>query len=206
MTHLRKMMLEELERRNYSEATKECYIRAVEEYARYFNRAPDKLGPEHIRRFQAHLFAYRKLAPNTVNQRLAALRFFFVKTLHRPWNAAETPYPKKVIHLPVVLSQDEVARLIDSAVLPFHRVILMTLYATGVRRAELAHLRVSDIDSERMVIRIRGGKGRKDRLWAAAHNRSYVPAKVMCRGITSISRTHQLLARAVRVMLGGHCT
>ena len=163
MTHLRKMMLEELERRNYSEATKECYIRAVEEFSKYFDRPPDRLRPEHIRQFQAHLFTDRKLAPNTVNQQLAALRFFFVKTLHRPWNAAETPYPRKVIHLPVVLSQDEVARLIDSAILPFHRVILMTLYATGIRRAELAHLRVRDIDSQRMVIRIRGGKGRKDR-------------------------------------------
>ena len=163
MTHLRKMMLEELERRNYSEATKECYIRAVEEFSKYFDRPPDRLRPEHIRQFQAHLFTDRKLAPNTVNQQLAALRFFFVKTLHRPWNAAETPYPRKVIHLPVVLSQDEVARLIDSAILPFHRVIRMTLYATGIRRAELAHLRVRDIDSERMVIRIRGGKGRKDR-------------------------------------------
>ena len=163
MTHLRTMMLEELERRNYAATTKECYIHAVEDFARYFNRAPDELGPEHIRQFQAHLFTNRKLAPNTVNQRLAALRFFFVKTLHRPWNAAETPYPKKVIQLPVVLSQEEVARLINSAILPFHRAILMTLYATGIRRAELAHLRVRDIDSDRMVIRIRGGKGRKDR-------------------------------------------
>jgi integrase/recombinase XerD len=163
MTQLRKMMLEEIERRNFSQNTKECYIRAVEEFAQYFNRPPDQLGPEHIREFQAHLFTKRKLAPNTVNQRLAALRFFFVKTLHRPWNAAETPYPKKVIHLPIVLSQEEVARLIDSAVLPFHRVMLMTLYGTGIRRAELAHLKVSDVDSERMIIRIRGGKGRKDR-------------------------------------------
>lgn len=163
MTHLRKMMLEELERRNYSENTKETYIQAVEDFAHFFHRAPDRLGLEHIRQFQSHLFTERRMAPNTVNQRLAALRFFFVKTLHRPWNAEETPYPKKVVRLPIVLSQDEVARLIDSAVLPFHRVILMTLYGTGVRRAELAHLKVGDIDSERMVIRIRGGKGRKDR-------------------------------------------
>jgi integrase/recombinase XerD len=163
MTHLRKMMLEELERRNFAETTKQCYIQAVEEFAGYFKRPPDQLGPEHIREFQAHLFTKRKLAANTVNQRLAALRFFFVKTLRRPWNAADTPYPKKVIHLPIVLSQEEVVRLIDAAVLPFHRVILMTLYSTGVRRAELAHLKVSDIDSERMIIRVRGGKGRKDR-------------------------------------------
>ena len=73
MTHLRKMMLEELERRNYSEATKECYIRAVEEFSKYFDRPPDRLRPEHIRQFQAHLFTDRKLAPNTVNQQLAAL-------------------------------------------------------------------------------------------------------------------------------------
>jgi integrase/recombinase XerD len=163
MTHLRTMMLEELNRRNYSEATKECHIQTVENYARYFNRPPDKLGPNHIRQFQAHLFSDRKLAPNTVNQRLAALRFFYVKTLHRPWNAAETPYPKKVIHLPVILSQPEVSQLIDSAPYPFDRVVLMTLYGTGARRAELTHLKVKDIDSQRMVVRIRGGKGRKDR-------------------------------------------
>lgn len=163
MTHLRRMMLEELERRNYSDRTKECYIRAVEDFAFYFHKSPDQLGPDHIRRFQAYLFTEKKMASNTVSQRLAALRFFYTKTLHRPWNAAETPYPKKVIHLPVVLSQEEVARLIDSAIVPFHRVILMTLYATGIRRAELAQLRVGDIDSQRMVIRIRGGKGRKDR-------------------------------------------
>src|SRR5512136_3140323 len=138
MTHLRTMMVEELVRRNYSESTRECYIQAVEELAVYFKCPPDKLGLEHIRIYQAHLFTDKKLSPNTVNQRLAALRFFFVKTLHRPWNTAETPYPKRVKSLPSVLSQDEVALLIDSAILPFDRVELMTLYATGVRRAELA--------------------------------------------------------------------
>ena len=163
MTHLRKLMLEELERRNYAETTKECYIHAVEEFAHYFHRPPDQLNQAHIRQFQAHLFTFRKLAPNTVNQRLAALRFFFVKTLKRPWNADDTPYPKKVVRLPVVLSREEVTRLIDSAMTPYHRVILMTLYATGIRRAELARLKVSDIDSQRMIIRIRAGKGRKDR-------------------------------------------
>jgi site-specific recombinase XerD len=163
MTHLREITIQELERRNYSAATKEAYIRAIEEFARYFHRPPDQLGPEHIREFQAYLFRTRKLAPNTVNQHLAALRFFYVKTLNRSWNAAETPYPKKVIRLPVILSQEEVARLIDSALTPFHRVILMTLYATGIRRAELVRLKISDVDSERMVVRVRGGKGRKDR-------------------------------------------
>lgn len=163
MTHLRTMMVEELVRRNYSESTRECYIRAVEEFAVYFKCPPDRLGLEHIRIFQAHLFTDRKLSPNTVNQHLAALRFFFVKTLRRHWNTVDTPYPKREKRLPKVLSPDDVALLIDSAILPFHRMILMTLYATGVRRAELAHLRVSDIDSKRMVVRIQGGKGLKDR-------------------------------------------
>jgi len=163
VTRLRKTMLEELERRNYSQSTTRAYIHTVEDFARYFKRPPDQLGPEHIREYQAQLFSTRKLAANTVIQRLAALRFFFVYTLKKPWSVAETPYPKKVVHLPAILSQDEVARLIDAAYTPYHRVLLMTLYGTGVRRAELTHLKVSDIDSQRMVIHVQGGKGRKDR-------------------------------------------
>ena len=162
MTHLRKITIEELVRRNYSDATRECYIRGIEDFASYFKCSPDKLGLEHIRHYQAHLFTDKKLSPNTVNQRLAALRFFFVKTLHRPWNTSETPYPKRVINLPKVMSPEEVGLLIESADLPYHRVMLMTLYATGVRRAELVNMRVRDIDSKRMVVRIHG-KGLKDR-------------------------------------------
>ena len=162
MTHLRKMTIEELVRRNYSDNTRECYIRTINEFALYFDCPPDRLGLEHIRIYQAHLFSDRKLSPNTVNQHLAALRFFFVKTLHRPWNTAETPYPKRVISLPQIMSPEEVGLLIESADLPFHRVILMTLYATGARRSELANMRVSDIDSKRMVVRIHG-KGLKER-------------------------------------------
>jgi site-specific recombinase XerD len=109
------------------------------------------------------LFYKRKLSPGTVTQRLAALRFFYVKTLKKAWNIAETHYPKKAFHLPLILSQEEVARLIDAASSPYHRALLMTLYATGMRRAELTHLKVSDIDSQRMVIHVQGGKGRKDR-------------------------------------------
>ena len=163
MTRLRKMMLEELERRNYSEATTRCYIRTVEDFSRRFKRSPDCLGPEHIREYQAELFKKRKLSPGTVTQRLAALRFFYIKTLKKTWSIAETPYPKRAFHLPSILSREEVARLIDAALTPYHRTLLMTLYATGVRRAELTHLKVSDIDSQRMVIHVQGGKGRKDR-------------------------------------------
>src|SRR5258707_5946284 len=163
MTRLRKMMLEELERRNYSEATTRCYIRTVEDFSRRFKRSPDCLVPDIIREYQAELFKKHKLSPGTVTQRLAALRFFFIKTLKKTWSIAETPYPKKGFHLPAILSREEVARLINAALTPFHRTLLMTLYATGVRRAELTHLKVSDIDSQRMVIHVQGGKGRKDR-------------------------------------------
>jgi site-specific recombinase XerD len=157
------MMLEELQRRNYSQHTTRYYIRTVEDFARRFNLPPDRLGPRHIREYQAELFQKRKLSAGTVTNRLAALRFFYIKTLKKAWSIAETPYPKKNHRLPTILSQEEVARLIDAAGTPFHRTLLITLYATGLRCAELTRLKVSDVDSKRMVIRVQGGKWRKDR-------------------------------------------
>jgi len=156
-------MLEELQRRNYSEDTIRSYIYTVEDFARRFNCPPDRLGPRHIREYQAELFQKRKLSSGTVTIRLAALRFFYTKTLRRAWSVADTPYPKRNHRLPVILSQEEVAQLIDAACPPFHRTILLTLYATGARRAELTHLKLSDVDNKRMVIHIQGGKERKDR-------------------------------------------
>jgi integrase/recombinase XerD len=163
VTHLRKIMLEELQRRNYAETTIDCYLRTVEDFSRRFHCSPDRLGPRHIREYQAELFHKRKLSPNTVAQRVAALRFFYTKTLKKAWSIEETPYPKKTLPLPTILSPEEVARLIDAAHPPLHRTLLMALYATGLRRAELARLKVSDVDSQRMVIHVQGGKGRRDR-------------------------------------------
>jgi site-specific recombinase XerD len=157
------MMLEELQRRNYSQHTTRYYIRTVEDFARRFNLPPDRLGPRHIREYQAELFQKRKLSAGTVTNRLAALRFFYIKTLKKAWSIAETPYPKKTHRLPTILSQEEVARLIDAAGTPFYRTLLITLYATGLRCAELTRLKISDVDSKRMVIRVQGGKWRKDR-------------------------------------------
>jgi len=157
------MMLDDLQRRNYAETTISSYIRIVEDFSRRFQRPPDRLGPPQIREYQAELFKKRKLAASTVTVYLAALRFFYTKTLKKGWSAAETPYPKRAEHVPSILSQEEVARLIDAAGTPFHRTVLMTLYATGVRRAELTHLKITDVDSQRMVVHIQGGKGRKDR-------------------------------------------
>ena len=163
MTHLRQLMIEELQRRNFAETTIRSYVHGVEHFSRYFHRSPDRLGPEHIRQYQAMLFSKLKFSPNTVTQRLGALRFFYIKVLKKNWSVAETPYPRKVIHLPEILSRDEVARLIEAAELPFYRILLMTLYGTGARRAEVAHLKVGDIDSRRMVVHIHGGKGNRDR-------------------------------------------
>jgi site-specific recombinase XerD len=103
------------------------------------------------------------LSASTVAARIAALRFLFVQVLKRPWTVQDTPYPKHPQKLPAVLTQQEVARMIDATHNPLHRVVVMTLYATGLRRLELTHLKVADIDAARMVIHVRGGKGRKDR-------------------------------------------
>ncbi|MCU1273014.1 MAG: phage integrase family protein [Bryobacterales bacterium] len=163
MTQLRKMMLEELQRRNYSQTTVKGYLKIVEAFAQYFHRSPDQLGPEEIRDYQVYLFTGRELNARTVGHHTAALRFFFCKTLKRAYPVEEVPYPKAPRRLPTILTQDEAVRLIDSASNLFHRAMLMTAYSTGMRRAEMCQLKVEDIDSDRMLIHIRQGKGRRDR-------------------------------------------
>jgi len=156
-------MLEELQRRNYSHRTAKTYVRIVRDFAEYFHQPPDKLGPEQIRQYQAHLFQAKKLAPATVSQYVSALRFLFLKTLRRHFLAEYIPFPKSRKRLPTVLSPEEVTRLIDAACNLYHRTLLMTLYSTAARRAELCRLKVQDIDSQRMMIRINQGKGGRDR-------------------------------------------
>ena len=163
MTQLRQKMLEEIQRRNYSHRTAKTYVRIVRDFAEYFHQPPDKLGPEQIRQYQAHLFQAKKLAPATVSQYVSALRFLFVKTLRRHFLAEYIPFPKSRKRLPTVLSPEEVTRLIDAACNLYHRTLLMTLYSTAARRAELCRLKVQDIDSQRMMIRIHQGKGGRDR-------------------------------------------
>ena len=131
MTHLRQLMLDELQRRNYSQSTVRSYIFAVEDFAKYFHRSPERLGPDHIRQYQAYLFRERELSPGTIQGRTAALRFLFVKTLRRPYLPDDIPFPKRQRRLPTILDQQEVARLIDSAGNLMHRTMMMMLYATG---------------------------------------------------------------------------
>src|SRR6476660_9698731 len=157
------MMLEELQRRNYSEITTRNYVQYVTAFARHFGKSPDQLGPNELRSYQAYLLQERKVTPGTAVNCVAALRFFFIKTLKRPQYREFLPYPKDRRRLPTVLSREEVSRLIDAAGTLFRRTLLMTLYGTGMRRSELAHLKVGDIDSQRMIIRVVAGKGGKDR-------------------------------------------
>jgi integrase/recombinase XerD len=163
VTQLRAKMLEELQRRNYSKSTARAYIRVVRDFAEHFHCSPNKLGPEQLRQYQAHLFHTKKLLPASVSQYASALRFFFVKTLRRHFLIEHITYPKRPKRLPTVLSPEEVGRLIDSACNLYQRTLLMTLYSTGVRRAELCSLKVSDIDSKRMMIHVHQGKGSRDR-------------------------------------------
>jgi len=164
VTQLRKRMLEELQRRNYSQATTRSYILAVKQFAEYFGLSPEKLGAEEIRRYQLYLLNEKKLTPGTVGIRMSALRFLYKKTLKRRDLAFDDlVYPKKPKKLPVVLSPEEVARLIEATPHPMHRAILIVLYGTGIRRTEASLLKVKDIDSQRMVIHIHQGKGSQDR-------------------------------------------
>ena len=157
------MVLDELQRRNYAPITIKQYLRIIDEFAGYFGRPIEKLGPNHIRAYQAHLFRDRKRASRTVRQHVAALRFVFVKTPKRAYMLDYIPFPKEEQGLPIVLSQEEVARLIEAFGSLMHRDMLMTLYATGMRRTEAANLKVTDVDSNRIVIHVHEGKGRRDR-------------------------------------------
>jgi site-specific recombinase XerD len=157
------MMLEELQRRNYSETTTRKYLQYVTAFARHFGKPPDQLGPDELRHYQAYLLQERKVTPGTAVNCVAALRFFFIKTLKRHQFREFLPYPKDRRRLPTVLSREEVSRLINAAGTLFRRTLLMTLYGTGMRRSELAHLKVGNIDSQRMIIRVVAGKGGKDR-------------------------------------------
>jgi integrase/recombinase XerD len=163
VTRLRQMMTEELVRRNYSEATARTYLRSVASFAEYFHRPPDQLGPEQIREYVAHLFQGRQLSSSAVCREVAALRFFYVKTVRKGWSVEDTPYPKRENRLPLVLSVEEVGRLIDAADTPYHHTLLMTAYGTGARRAEIVNLQIADIDKAMKRIHIREGKGGRDR-------------------------------------------
>ena len=163
MTTLRQRMIDDLKVRNRSARTIQSYIAHVANFARHFGKSPELLGPEEIRQYQVYLVEQRRVSWSNFNQAVCALRFFYRHTLGRDWAVTHIPFPRQPKTLPVVLSQAEVIRLFDAIRSLKLRAMLMTAYAAGLRLSEVTHLQVSDIDSQRMVIRVRLGKGQKDR-------------------------------------------
>jgi integrase/recombinase XerD len=162
MSPLRRRMFEDMQIRNYSPHTIDGYLRYVAQFAKHFHTSPDHLDAEHVRTYQLHLLQ-QHVSKSIFIQTVCALRFFYETTLGRPWMVESIPYPKRPKTLPVILSREEVKALLLAPRRLKQRAILATLYATGVRVSELCQLQGTDIDSQRMVIRVRQGKGQRDR-------------------------------------------
>jgi len=164
MTPLRQRMTEDMQVRNLSPCTQTSYVQQVSLFARHFDRSPEELGPEDIRAYQVHLTNEKKLAPSSVLIAVAALRFLYKVSLKKNWTFEEViPAPKKPQTLPIVLSPEEVLQFLGCVGNTKHRAILTTCYAAGLRISEAVHLKPTDVDSQRMVIRVEQGKGQKDR-------------------------------------------
>ena len=164
MTPLRQRMLEDMQVRNLALNTQTCYVQQVSLFARHFNKSPELLGPEDIRSYQVYLTNEKKLATGTILIAVSALRFLYNVSLKKDWNFEDAiPAPKKPQKLPVVLSPEEVLHFLGSVGNTKQRTILTTCYAAGLRISEALHLKPTDIDRQRMVIRVEQGKGQKDR-------------------------------------------
>lgn len=163
MTPLRQRFLDDLRLRNYSPRTLTTYLRHVVRFSQHFGRSPDQLGPEEIRAYQLHLLQQQHASWSVFNQAVCALRFLYRVTLQAAFAVTMIPYGKKPKSLPAVLGRDEVARLFALVPQPLERLILQTTYACGLRASEVLNLRVGDIDSSRMLLWVRHGKGNKDR-------------------------------------------
>jgi integrase/recombinase XerD len=165
-------MLEDLQIRHYSPTTIRIYLHAIAEFAQHFGKPPDQLGAEHIRRYQLFLIKEKKVSRPTCIQAVCALRFFYTHTLSRKIAIERIPFPRRERKLPLILSREEVKALLEAPHNLRHRTLLAILYGCGLRVAEVAHLKVSDIDSARKVLWVRHGKGRKDR-------QTLLPAKLL---------------------------
>ncbi len=182
MSPLRLRMIEDMTVRNLSPATQRSYIHAVAKFSRYFGRSPDRLDLEDVRAFQVHLVS-TGISWAALNQTVCALRFFYGVTLGHAEIPERIPYARQPRTLPIVLSADEVVRFLEAVPSLKTRTALTTAYAAGLRASETVRLRISDIDSKRMVMRVEHGKGGKDR---------YV---MLSTQLLSILRTYWRLAR-----------
>ena len=164
MTLLRQRMLEDMQIRNFSQNTQRSYLQQISLFARHFHRSPDGLGPENIRAYQLYLTKEKKLAPSSILIATSALRFLYTVTMKRPGDVEEVlPMPKKPQTLPVILSPEEVRQFLSFVPRRKARTALTVCYATGLRVSEAIALKPTDIDSQRMTIRVTQGKGQKDR-------------------------------------------
>lgn len=163
MTSLRTRMTEDLRIRNYSERTISCYISCVAKFAGYFDTSPDRLGPEEIHQYQVHL-KNKGVSWSQFNQVVCALRFLYSVTIKRNWGVKQIPFAKAPKKLPVVLSKAELAHFFKHVKNEKFHAALMVMYAAGLRLSEVLNLCVDDVDSKRMVLCVRSGKGQKDRL------------------------------------------
>lgn len=163
MTEMRRRMEEELELRGCSSRTSKAYLDWVRRFAAHSKRPPEQMGSEEARAFLIDLLEVQRLSRPSVIQAFCALKFFYVHVLHRPYELGDLHLPRRSRKLPRVLSETEVRRLLESATDLKEQAILMTFYATGLRLNELIHLQVTDIDSTKMQICVRQGKGAKDR-------------------------------------------
>jgi integrase/recombinase XerD len=191
MSVLRQRMLEDLRVRNYSPETEKAYIDRVAKFAQHFGKSPELLGPKEIRSYQVHLVNEKKCSWTILNQTVCALRFLYGTTLGKDWMIRHIPYAKTEKKLPVVLSQGEILRILETVENFKHLSILLAGYSAGLRVSEIANLWVRDIDSERTIIHVRRGKGRKDRI---------VPLSPV---LLATLRTYWLEARPLKFLFPG---
>jgi len=156
-------MIEDMQLRNFATTTQRSYIHYVADFAKHFNRSPQDLDLEAVRQYQLHLAQERKLSPQSINTFVSAVQFLYLVTLEMPWEKHDFPRARLEEKLPVVLAPDEVQRFLDQVTGVKHRAVLLTCYGSGVRISEAVSLKLSDIDSHRMLIRVEHGKGGKDR-------------------------------------------
>jgi len=163
MGKLRDQMEMDMRLRRFSPKTIACYLACMKGVAKHFRKSPAELGDEEIRAYLHYLMEERKVSQSVLVQTYSALKFFFEKTLQKQWNAFRIPRCKQRRKLPGVLTREEVESILSATKNLKHRAILMTIYAAGLRIGEVTRLKVSDIDSGRMMIRVNEGKGLKDR-------------------------------------------
>jgi len=184
-------MTEDMQVRNFSPHTQNSYVQQVSLFARHFSKSPEVLGPEEIRSYQVYLTNEKKLAPSSILIAVSALRFLYKVTLHRDWCLEDIiPAPKRPQKLPIVLSPEEVRQFLSCVQSTKHRTILTICYAAGLRISEAVRLKVTDVDSERMVIRVEQGKGQK---CCRQHFCPYVLVEFMLRWFRSCLLSKHLL-------------